>query len=186
MKNDGAITLKKSFSELKPSEQAAALKECFGSKGRRARNRDIVTAEHGLSSRTASRLLRLNYLIPEFKELLDDGKLALMAAVEISFLAEAEQADIWKLMNRQGLRLKPKAAAELRKHGGELTEERIADIMDALSVDRISGNEGISIKLPEPVCEKYFAGMETAQMAAEVEQALDVWFSGKGAAYVQS
>ena len=131
-------------------------------------------------------MLRLNYLIPEFKKLVDEGSVALLAAVDMSFLEEGEQQAIWKLLNRQGLKLKPKAAAELRKHGGELTDDRIVEILDALSISKRSGNEGLNLKLPNSLCEKYFSGMESAEMALIVEQALDAWFSGKGAAYVQS
>jgi hypothetical protein len=157
-----------------------------GHNGHRAKSRDIMAAEYGFSSRTAARMLRLNYLIPEFKKLVDEGSVALLAAVDMSFLEESEQQAIWKLLNRQGLKLKPKAAAELRKHGGELTEERIVEILDALSINKRSGNEGLNLKLPNSLCEKYFSGMESAEMASIVEQALDAWFSGKGAAYVQS
>ena len=206
--------LQRSFSELKPSEQAAVMAEhyekmcgslrhdeivkelealtgkkdsrCGGHNGHRVKSRDIMAAEYGFSSRTAARMLRLNYLIPEFKKLVDEGSVALLAAVDMSFLEESEQQAIWKLLNRQGLKLKPKAAAELRKHGGELTEERIVEILDALSINKRSGNEGLNLKLPNSLCEKYFSGMESAEMASIVEQALDAWFSGKGAAYVQS
>ena len=206
--------LQRSFSELKPSEQAAVMAEhyekmcgslrhdeivkelealtgkkdsrCGGHNGHRAKSRDIMAAEYGFSSRTAARMLRLNYLIPEFKKLVDEGCVALLAAVDMSFLEEGEQQAIWRLLNRQGLKLKPKAAAELRKQGGELTEERIVEILDALSINKRSGNEGLNLKLPNSLCEKYFSGMESAEMALIVEQALDAWFSGKGAAYVQS
>ena len=205
--------LQRSFSELKPSEQAAVMVEhyekmcgslrhdeivkelealtgkkdsrCGGHNGHRAKSRDIMAAEYGFSSRTAARMLRLNYLIPEFKKLVDEGRVALLAAVDMSFLEEGEQQAIWKLLNRQSLKLKPKAAAELRKHGGELTEEKIIEILDALSINKRSGNEGLNLKLPNSLCEKYFSGMENAEMASIVEQALDAWFSGKGAAYVQ-
>ena len=65
------------------------------------------------------------------------------------------------------------------------TEEKIVEILDALSINKRSGNEGLNLKLPNSLCEKYFSGMENAEMASIVEQALDAWFSGKGAAYVQ-
>ena len=104
----------------------------------------------------------------------------------MSFLEEGEQQAIWTLLNRQGLKLKPKAATELRKHGGELTEEKIVEILDALSINKRSGNEGLNLKLPNSLCEKYFSGMESNEMASIVEQALEAWFAGKGAAYVQS
>ena len=70
---------------------------CGGHNGHRAKSRDIMAAEYGFSSRTAARMLRLNYLIPEFKKLVDEGNVALMAAVDMSFLEEGEQQAIWRL-----------------------------------------------------------------------------------------
>ena len=34
-------------------------------------------------------------------------------------------------------------------------------------------------RLPDSICEKYFSGMSTVQMAEVVAQALEAWFSGK-------
>lgn len=124
---------------------------CGGHNGHRAKSRDIMAAEYGFSSRTAARMLRLNYLIPEFKKLVDEGSVALLAAVDMSFLEEGEQQAIWNLLNRQGLKLKPKAATELRKHGGELTEERIVEILDALSINKRSGNQFMTGTLDKEV-----------------------------------
>lgn len=69
-------------------------------------------------------------------------------------------------------------AAEFRKQTGKLDEECIAQIMDALSIKKSSVNAGVSLKLPRSICEKYFAGMDTDQMATLVEQALTAWFEG--------
>lgn len=87
---------------------------------------------------------------------------------------------VYDIMERQGLKLKPKMAAELRKQSGELDEGTIAQIMDALSVKKRSANVGVSLKLPNSICEKYFEGMDTDQMAALVEQALAAWFESGG------
>lgn len=74
------------------------------------------------------------------------------------------------------MKLKPKMASELRKQSGNLTEAVIAQIMDALSVKKSSVNVGVSLKLPNSICEKYFTGLDTEQMASLVEQALAAWF----------
>lgn len=205
--------MQRSFTDLLPSEKAAVMQAQYdkvcgtmkraeiikelellsgktfsssGHNGHQVKSRDIVASEYGFSSRNAARFLRINHLIDPFKTLIDDNKLALLAAVDVSYLSVEEQQAVWELVNRQGLKLKPKAAAALRKHSGELTEEKIVEILDALSVKMQSGNEGMNLKLPNSLCEKYFSGMESAEMASIVELALDAWFSGKGAAYVQS
>ena len=201
--------LQRSFSELKPSEQAAVMAEHYekmcgtlrhdeivkelealtgkrdllsgGHNGHRRKSRDIIAAEYGFSSRSAARLLRLNNLIPEFKKMVDDGSLALLAAVDLSFLTEEEQRLVWDIVDRQNLKVKPKMAAELRSHSGDLTVESIADIIDAVTVRQHSVNAGVSLRLPNTICEKYFAGMSTEQMAVVVEQALAAWYEEKAA-----
>ena len=132
-----------------------------GHNGHRAKSRDLMAAEYGFSSRTAARMLRLNQLIPEFKKLVDDGNLALLAAVDMSFLPEVEQRMTWDIIDRQGLKLKPKMASELRKHAGSMSTETIAEILAALSVRQHSANAGVSLKLPNTICDKYFSGMDT-------------------------
>ena len=196
--------LQRSFAELLPSEKAAVMAEQYekvcgtmkreeivrelevlsgksskdtgGHNGHRAKSRDIVAAEYGFSSRNAARYLRLNYLIQPFKNLIDENKLALLAAVDISYLTAEEQQMVWNIMERQGLKLKPKMATELRKQSGNLTENKIAEIMDALLVKKNSSNAGVNLKLPNSICEKYFVGMDSEQMTELVEQALAAWF----------
>lgn len=196
--------LQRSFAELLPSEKAAVMAEQYekvcgtmkraeivrelevlsgktskdtgGHNGHRAKSRDIVAAEYGFSSRNAARYLRLNYLIQPFKNLIDENKLALLAAVDISYLTGEEQQMVWDIMERQDLKLKPKMATELRKQSGNLTENIIAEIMDALLVKKSSSNSGVNLKLPNSICEKYFVGMNSEQMTELVEQALAAWF----------
>lgn len=199
--------LQRSFAELLPSEKAAVMAEQYekvcgtmkraeivrelevlsgktskdtgGHNGHRAKSRDIVAAEYGFSSRNAARYLRLNYLIQPFKNLIDENKLALLAAVDISYLTAEEQQMVWDIMERQGLKLKPKMATELRKQSGNLTENIIAEIMDALLVKKNSSNAGVNLKLPNSICEKYFVGMDSEQMTELVEQALAAWFESE-------
>ena len=204
--------MQRSFTDLLPSEKAAVLQEKYsqvcgtlkqaeiirelealngrtsnsgGHNGHQAKSRDIIAAEYGFSSRNAARVLRINYLIEPFKKMMDENKLALLSAVDLSYLTKDEQQAVWNLADRQGLKVRPKAAQALRKHSGELTEEKITEILDALSVRKQTGNEGIRLKLPDSICEKYFSGMEPVQMTAVVEQALEAWFSGKETANVQ-
>ena len=48
----------------------------------------------------------------------------------------------------------------------------------------VDGNAGVSLKLPKTICNKYFEGMNSQQMASVVEQALAAWFERKEAPVV--
>lgn len=204
--------MQRSFNDLMPSEKAAVMaahydkvccqgkrndiirelellngiepKSTCGHNGHKLKNRDAMAAEYGFSSRNAARYLRLNYLIQPFKNLMDENKIALLAAVDVSYLTEDEQKMLWNIVERQGLRVKPAYAEKLRKESGTLTEENMAEILEALQVKHSEGNAGVSLKLPKEICNKYFEGMNPKQMASVVEQALAAWFEGKEAAVV--
>ena len=204
--------MQRSFNDLMPSEKAAVMaahydkvccqgkrndiirelellngiepKSTCGHNGHKLKSRDAMAAEYGFSSRNAARYLRLNYLIQPFKNLMDENKIALLAAVDVSYLTEDEQNMLWNIVERQGLKVKPVYAERLRKASGNLTEEKMAEILEALQVKHTDGNAGVSFKLPKSICSKYFDGMDSKQMAAVVEQALAAWFDGKEAAVV--
>ena len=204
--------MQRSFAELLPSEKAAVMaahydKVCCQGKrndiirelqilsgiepeetschnGKKLNSLDVIASEYGFSSRNAARYLRLNYLIQPFKNLMDENKIALLAAVEVSYMTKEEQQMLWNIVDRQGLKVKPVFAEKLRKASGDLTEEKMAEILEALQVKHTDGNAGVSFKLPKSICSKYFDGMDSKQMAAVVEQALAAWFEGKKAAAV--
>ena len=204
--------MQRSFNDLMPSEKAAVMaahydKVCCQGKrndiirelqilsgadpddtcchnGNKLKSLDVIASEYGFSSRNAARYLRINHLIQPFKNLMDENKIALLAAVDVSYLTEEEQQMLWNIVERQGLKVKPAYAEELRKASGDLTEEKMAEILEALQVKHTDGNAGVSFKLPKSICSKYFDGMDSKQMAAVVEQALAAWFEGKEAAVV--
>ena len=115
---------------------------------------------------------------------MDENKIALLAAVDVSYLTEDEQKMLWNIVERQGLKVKPAYAEKLRKASGNLTEEQMAEILEALQVKHTDGNAGVSFKLPKSICSKYFDGMDSKQMASVVGQALTAWFEEKEAAVV--
>ena len=159
--------------------------ETCGHNGHRFKTRDVLAEEYGYSSRSAARYLRINSLIRQFKDLVDDNKIALLAAVDVSYLSDGEQETVYKVISAMGVKLKPKMAEELRKHSGELTEELTESLIEAMTVRKPSPDDGTKVKVPDSICEKYFSGMSAVQMAEVVAQALEAWFSGKEAAYVQ-
>ena len=70
------------------------------------------------SSRNAARYLRLNYLIQPFKNLMDENKIALLAAVNVSYMTKEEQQMLWNIVERhpRGLRLNPHMQRSFVRH----------------------------------------------------------------------
>lgn len=105
---------------LKPSERAAVLavhyeamkkkpgyrsdlleeiEELFGAPlGNRLKTKDKISEAYGLSKTSISRYLRINKLILELKNQLDEGKIRMRAAESLSFLENAEQELIAELI----------------------------------------------------------------------------------------
>ncbi|MCD7715070.1 MAG: ParB/RepB/Spo0J family partition protein [Lachnospiraceae bacterium] len=196
--------IQRSFSELSISEKAAVLEERYdkvlyqrnreaivqeltaleGKDGHGVQhltNRDSLGEEHGLSGRTAARLMRVNHLIPELKERVDSGELAFVAGVGLSYLSEEEQR-----MTLEAAEVMPGAeqVKELREQAGSLTAETVASLL-AGSDRPEKKKRDISLKIPDAWREKYFSGMEKKQIAAAIEEALEAWAAGKGAVDVQ-
>lgn len=90
---------------------------------------------------------------------------------------------LWNIVEHQNLKIKPVYAEKLRKESGSLTEERIAEILEALRMKHSDGNAGVSLKIPKSICSKYFDGMNAKQMTEVVEKALDAWFEKDGRKY---
>ena len=126
-----------------PSEKAFAYKmrlEAMNRQGKRTdltcgpavhKSRDEVGDVVGESGRTVSRYIRLTELIPELLEMVDEGKIALRPAVEISYLPKIIQGDLWECMDME--QCTPSHAQSIRmrrmQEEGKLTPEAIEAIM---------------------------------------------------------
>lgn len=201
--------IQRSFSELLPSEKAAVLAvryEKISSQGKRndilqeiaalngqegtcghdvhkSRSRDELGNEYGMTGRNIARYMRVDKLIPEFKEELDNGALSLVAAVDLSNLSEKEQKAVAAAVSEDKVKLNPKNAAAIRAESGNITQKSIQEIVD--SADRQKKKEMVNIKLPTAVYQKYFADRKTAEAADIVEKALEAWFRKEAADIVQ-
>lgn len=83
------------------------------------------------SARQVSRYIRLTWLIPELLQLVDDGKIALRPAVELSYLNDWEQEDLLNAMDLADATPSHAQAIKMRKFSAEnkLTPEVIESIM---------------------------------------------------------
>ena len=144
------------------------------------KSRDGLGEEYGMTGRNIARYMRLDRLIPEFKDAVDNGTLAMVAAVDLSYLNVKMQKLIQQVAEAEGKKLKPKQAVELRKMGKDITKEAVESVLAGKEQNK---PRSVSVKLPMELYEKYFTQMDAGAVQEIMEKALEGYF-GKEAAGV--
>lgn len=95
------------------------------------RSSEAITAETGDSRNQIHRYIRLTYLLPEILRMVDEGKIALRPAVELSYLNDIEQLDLVEAMDLAMATPSHAQAIKMRNFSreGKLTPEVIESIM---------------------------------------------------------
>ena len=90
-----------------------------------------LSKDQGDSRRQIFRYIRLTELAPEFLDLVDEGKIAMRPAVELSYLNDEEQQDLLPAMELADATPSHAQAVKMRKFSqdGKLTPEVIESIM---------------------------------------------------------
>ena len=124
--------------KILPSEKAFAYKMKFDAMNHQGRTsgqvgqkwtRDQIS--EGESGRQVQRYIRLTELIPEILRMVDDGKIALTPAVELSYLTKQEQRNLLETMESEDCTPSLSQAMQLKKlsQSGLLTMDRIFDLL---------------------------------------------------------
>ena len=125
---------------LLPSEKAHAYKmklEATNHQGKTSGQvgqkwtRDLIAEASNDSSRQIQRYIRLTNLIPEILQMVDQGKIALTPAVELSYLKESEQRDLLETMESEDCTPSLSQSQQLKKlsQSGEQDMDRIFELM---------------------------------------------------------
>ncbi len=130
--------------EILPSEKAFAFKmkmNAIKHQGReltgtlfleetKSHSGDLVGQASGLNRTQVFRYIRLTELIPKLLNMVDQGKLAVFVAVEISYLNKKYQQWIYEYIHENGM-IKQEQLMDLRKYRDDdsLTQEQMIDIL---------------------------------------------------------
>ena len=127
-----------------PSEKAFAYKlkaEALNHQGKRTDLTSVqlapklateqIAENEGISKDMVKRYIRLTYLIPELLELVDEGRIALTPAVELSYLTEEQQYSLLGTIEVEDRTPSLSQAVRFKKlsQAGQLTDELIDSIM---------------------------------------------------------
>ena len=148
------------------------------------KNRKEICKEKNISNGTLQKYLRLNYLIPELKELVNNKKLGINPAEHISFLDEKNQIKVAEIIQNYNYEITNKIAQKIKrefrkdKNLGEkyiLSKEKIESYKDERSFKIIFTQEEI---------EKYFIEVPNRKIKEYIISILknkkDVWITVYG------
>ena len=141
--------------------------------GTKLRTDEIIAQEAGESRNQIQRYIRLNELTDELLEFVDEGKIGMRPAVELSYLQEDEMRDLVDFIDDE--EVFPSHAQTIRMKAlskeGKLDTEAIRDIML-----EEKPNQKAKVKIPMERIEKYFpTGTSQQQMEDTIVKALALY-----------
>jgi len=133
-------------STILPSEKAFAYRmrlEAMSRQGQRTdltcatslhkskKSREVIGESVGESRETVRKYIRLTELIPELLDMVDEGRIALRPAVELSYLPKLQQGKLWECMEQEDCTPSHAQTIRIRRlsEEGKLTDEVMEAIM---------------------------------------------------------
>ena len=170
-----------------PSEKAFAYKMKMDAMKRQGHRTDLTSCPVGEkftsveqisndtpdSARQIHRFIRLTHLIPELLDMVDENKIALRPAVELSYLAEKEQRLLYEEIGYSDCTPSHAQAIKMRKFAeqGQLTAEVISSIMQ-----EEKPNQKEQFRMPREKISKYFpAGTPAEKIEDTIIKALELY-----------
>jgi ParB family chromosome partitioning protein len=150
-----------------PSEKAKAYKmkmDAMKSQGKRNdltstplvskfRTDEAIGEESGESREQVRRYIRLNELVPELLKMVDEGRIALRPAVELSYLTEDEQMDLLETIESEDCT--PSHAQTIRMRKLSNDDKLSMDAIFAIMTEE-KGNQKEKVKIPMENLERFF------------------------------
>ena len=143
-----------------PSEKAFAYKMKMEALRHQGRTSDQLgpklTVEEiakGDSASQVKRYIRLTNLIPEILQMVDDGRIALTPAVELSYLQPSEQEMLFSIMDCDEVTPSLSQAQRLRRMS---EEQRFTDSAVMQLMSEVKGNQVEYVKVPVDSLRRYF------------------------------
>ena len=139
-----------------------------------------VGQEYGISPRNISRYLRINQLNHELKDQVDEGKIAMRAGVDLSYLSDENQEMIDAIVSEDTFKVDMKKASMIRNYDkeGKLNWKSAKDIISGEAMK--DPNKQKPIKIQPKIWSKYFKSDEDKKDIEKViDKALELYFTNQ-------
>ena len=134
---------------------------------------EILGEAVGESRSQIQRYIRLTELIPPILDMVDEGKIAMRPAVELSYLPKEQQQTLFDTMELEDCTPSHAQAIKMRKfaEAGKLNEDVILSIMTEEKPNQVE-----QFKIPKKRIDKYFSpGTTPKQMEDTIIKALELY-----------
>lgn len=152
----------------RPSKNSVPVGQNFGQT-----SREILAEKSPDSNTQIQRYIRLTELIPPILDMVDEGRIAMRPAVELSYLPKESQEELFDTMEMEDCTPSHAQAIKLRRFSdtGKLNQDVILSIMS-----EEKPNQAEQFKMPKKRIEKYFPkGTPSKQMENTIIKALEMY-----------
>ena len=165
-----------------PSEKAFAYKMKYDALkhqgtssqlGTKLRTDELLAQNSSDSRNQIQRYIRLTHLIPDILKLVDEGKIALTPAVELSYLQPSEQEMLFSVMDSDEVTPSLSQARRLRRMSEEqtLTDDAVLQLLS-----EVKGNQVEYVKVPVDKLRSFFRpDTSVKQMTETLVKAMDFY-----------
>ena len=136
------------------------------------RSRDILAEELGVSKDKVQRFIRLTHLAPELLALVDEGRMKMLPAVEVSHLSQEEQAWLLDAMEAQACTPSHAQAVKMKRYSkeGALTSALVRSIMEEEKPNQVE-----QFKIPRKSIARFFKSSATKdEIESRIVRALEL------------
>ena len=136
------------------------------------KSRDVLAGELGVSKDKVRRYIRLTHLIPELLALVDEGRMRMLPAVEVSYLSRREQETLLDAMRENACTPSHSQALKMKRFSqeGELGEALIRSIMEEEKPNQVE-----SFRIPKRSIARFFRpSASREEVEARVVRALEL------------
>ena len=127
-------------------------------------DRKQICKEKNISNGTFQKCLRLNYLIPELQELVDNRKLGINSAEHISFIDEKNQFIIFKMIQNYNYEITDILAQKIKRNYRKCKRLKQEYILNRDKIDNYKNEKSIKIIFTQEEVKKYFEGMPNSKI----------------------
>ncbi len=145
--------------------------------GHPGKSRDSVAKNNKMSKTNISRYIRLNHLIEDLLNMVDDGSIKLVPAVSLSYLTNQEQTILFSILSQNDYRIDMKRADKLKERSGNLTEDDILAIASGEFFEKKKKPKLTAITVKPKLISRFFNAYTTQnEITTTIEAALEEYF----------
>ena len=122
-------------------------------------NRKEICKEKNISNGTFQKYLRLNYLIPELQEFVNNKKLGINPAEHISFLDEKNQFKIAEIIQNYDYEITDNIAQKIKKEFRKCKKSGENYILSKEKLESYKNEKSFKLTFTQEEIQKYFNGM---------------------------